>query len=128
MDDCSCSEKSMMLAPRIGSSQHQSFKCTDSSFFTSSVKKGKDSRNWTDQVEHTLLGSCLHQMPLFFLAMFNWLKGKLMDAQYPTPRCLFFPTTYCPTPFGLSHHSVQLFLFIKKNAEKSDNEIFRIQK
>jgi hypothetical protein len=74
------------------------------------VKKGRGLDSGTEQQVHWPGGAqalppegvasikCLSLLPK---AMFNWSKGKLMDAQHPIPHCSrSFTTRYCQTPFG----------------------------
>jgi hypothetical protein len=59
-------------------------------------------------------------------AMFNWPKGKLMDAQHPIPHC----SRSSPQDIAKLLSGCRTILptsFFRK-AEKSDSEIFRIQK
>jgi hypothetical protein len=126
--------KSMMLV-RIGSSQPSIKVSSAQLLFTLFREKGRGIDSGTEQQVHWPGGAqalppegvasikCLSLLPK---AMFNWPKGKLMDAQHPIPHCSrSFTTRYCQTPFGC--RTILPTSFFRK-AEKSDNEIFRIQK
>lgn len=89
-----------MMPIRIGSCQHQSFKCR-APFY---LFREKRQRHWQSiQQPATALArwsagssSHLRKLPpsnavLFPRLGFNWASGELMAAQHPTPHCVAHP-------------------------------------